>query len=72
MNCIRAMARALRVAAENNPGAAPEEIAEVASDLFHDWMEDAARERESIEDTPCLESCDQWGAGEGRYHGVIS
>lgn len=34
----------------------------------------AAEEREAFgypEDTPSLQSCDQWGTGEGRYHGVI-
>ena len=35
---------------------------------------EAAEEREAFgypEDTPSLQSCDMWGTGEGRYHGVI-
>jgi hypothetical protein len=70
MNSIRAMMKALDIARLDNPGASPDEIQEIATDLFHDWTEEAAREREGIEDTPCLESCDT-GTGEGRWHGVI-
>lgn len=35
---------------------------------------DAAEERELFggpEDTPCIQSADLWGMGEGRHHGVI-
>lgn len=34
---------------------------------------DAACERAELgipEDTPCIQSADLWGTGEGRYHGV--
>lgn len=36
-----------------------------------DAAEERAMERESVEDSPCLESCDT-GTGEGRWHGLIS
>lgn len=35
---------------------------------------DAAEELQLFggpEDTPCIQSADLWGTGEGRYHGVI-
>lgn len=28
-------------------------------------------EFEGIEDSPCLQNCDDWGTGEGAYHGRI-
>ncbi|MEO5672491.1 MAG: hypothetical protein ABIR26_17525 [Ramlibacter sp.] len=46
----------------------------------HDGMQDAeyeaACDREAFgavspEDTPCLQSCDFWGTGEGAHHGII-
>ena len=38
--------------------------------LVEDWYADATEEFR--EDSPCLQSCDMWGTGEGRYHGVIA
>jgi hypothetical protein len=35
-----------------------------------EWEREAA-EYDTPEDSPSLESCDRWGTGEGRYHGVI-
>jgi hypothetical protein len=67
------MADALARAKRLYPDDTPEEQASAAQEIFHDWMQDwaAEREREGFpEDSPCLESCDQ-GTGEGRWHGVI-
>ena len=46
----------------------------VAEALAHAERE-AAEDREIYghpEDTPCLQSCDMWGTGEGQFHGVIA
>lgn len=48
-----------------------DELMEQIREEEMDAAAEAAMERESIEDTPCLESCDT-GTGEGRYHGVIA
>jgi hypothetical protein len=43
-------------------------VADAVSDAEHD----AACEREAFgcpEDSPCLASCNDWGTGEGQYHG---
>jgi hypothetical protein len=75
MNSIRAMQLALRDAARRNPDADAEQLAESAADILEDWARDAAHDRELCgepEDSPCIESCDVWGTGEGRYHGVIA
>ncbi len=66
------MAAAIRAAARRNPGATAAELADEAIEILNEWRADAAHERESIEDTPRLESCDRWGTGEGRYHGVVA
>jgi predicted lipid-binding transport protein (Tim44 family) len=54
------------------------QLAEWASDEMYDMEieEQCERaERGEPEDTPCLENgrdnCDDWGTGEGRYHGRI-
>lgn len=47
-------------------------IADLAADLLYDWECEAAEDREmhgEPEDSPCLQSCDDWGSGEGRFHG---
>lgn len=69
----RWMQDALRQAARRNPDANAEQLAESAADILDGWERDAAEEHQhdGIEDTPCIESCDFWGTGEGRYHGVI-
>lgn len=82
MNRTHVMQRALRQAARNldrirlegEPPATAEELAEEAQEVLARWEEEAAHECEQFggpEDTPCLQSCDLWGTGEGRYHGVI-
>jgi hypothetical protein len=61
--------RARVLAQRRFPDLSSEEIDEMAEE----WCADAAADREYIEDTPCLENgrdnCDDWGTGEGRYHG---
>jgi hypothetical protein len=44
---------------------------DAALDALDDWQRDAAERRESIEDTPSIDNCDDAGTGEGRYHGRI-
>ena len=38
-----------------------------------DWAEDNPQPEDEHDDSPCLEdgrhNCDDWGTGEGRYHG---
>jgi hypothetical protein len=34
-------------------------------------LQDSDPERDTPEDTPSLENCDDWGTGEGKYHGRI-
>lgn len=72
MSAARKLAAARAWAARRNPDALPDELDEIARDVLADWEAEAAHEREvnGIEDTPCLESCDE-GTGEGRYHGRI-
>jgi hypothetical protein len=43
-------------------------------DALQDAEADAAHDREVFgipEDSPCIQSCDFYGTGEGQYHGVI-
>lgn len=48
---------------------------EDARDLAHDWLSERARDLETQEDSPCLEdgvdNCNDWGTGEGQFHGRI-
>jgi hypothetical protein len=49
-------------------------VNDAVADAVSDAEYDAACEREAFgypEDTPCLQSADLWGTGEGQYHGVI-
>jgi hypothetical protein len=64
---------ALELAVRRNPGASAEELLQEAGELVDQWRADEAHEREQqgIEDTPCVQSADLHGTGEGRYHGVI-
>ena len=54
------------------------DLFEAIDELMHQWQREAAEDREIFgepEDTPCIESgrdnCDDWGTGEGQYHGRI-
>lgn len=49
-------------------------VNEAVLDEVRDAEYDAACERDAFgapEDSPCLQSADAWGTGEGRHHGVI-
>lgn len=46
-----------------------DELDDQVSQIVDDWYADATEEFR--EDSPCLQSCDMWGTGEGRFHGVI-
>ena len=77
----REVARRARIVAtieRDYPDETPAERAAMVEDWIADELfEEAADLAESRElcgypqDTPCLQSCDMWGTGEGRFHGVI-
>lgn len=49
-------------------------VADWLADALAEAERDAAEYREQFgypEDTPCIQSADFWGTGEGRFHGVI-
>lgn len=78
----REVARRARIVAEVARCYPDETAAEQAAmvedriaDELHDEAVEMAEWRElhgDREDTPCIASCDMWGTGEGRYHGVIA
>lgn len=52
----------------------PAGFAGAVDDLLDDWECEAAQERAERgipEDSPTVANCDDWGTGEGRYHGRI-
>lgn len=52
----------------------PADLESMIDDQLAEWEIDAAQDRElrgAPEETPCIQSADLWGTGEGRYHGVI-
>jgi len=70
------VARRARIVAEvarQYPDDNQEEQAAIVEDWIDDELqaeaEDHAEYLENIEDTPCLQSCDDWGTGEGQFHG---
>lgn len=86
MNRARIAARlAAEAAAQFNSDVAEglrdkSEFGQYVADWVHDGMVDAefeaACDREASgnyvpEDTPCLQSADLWGTGEGAHHGII-
>ena len=69
---------ALEKARRDNPGASDKDLDHDVDEILSDWARDRAEQAEVFgepEDTPCLEdgrdNCDDWGTGEGRYHGRI-
>lgn len=55
-----------------------DELDDAVDDVLADWEADAAEDRELYGeplDTDCIENgrnnCDDWGTGEGRFHGRI-
>lgn len=74
----RAYRMALREAQRRYPDVPVEELDEEADGIMRDWVEERAHDREQFgeaEDSPCLEdgvdNCNDWGTGEGRFHGRI-
>lgn len=62
--------------ARQYPDVSQQELDEIIEEEIEDqlWNEAADRAEDlayGIEDSPCLQSCDFWGTGEGAYHGVI-
>ena len=55
--------------------ALPEERAEYVEEAIEEELLMEAQDRverlEQIEDTPCIQSANIWGTGEGQYHGII-
>ena len=66
--------RALAQVQRKFPDLEGDDLDEAVDELLHDWAAEAAHDRELYgepEDTPCLANCDDWGTGEGRFHGRI-
>ncbi len=73
MTTAQMMKMAMVEAHRRFPDNCDDDICEEAAMILDDWHADAAQEREiyGVEDTPCIESADRWGTGEGRFHGVV-
>lgn len=73
MNIAKAYRLALNEAKRQSPEASDEELDDEVNGIMQDWAAESAHDRESLEDTPCLEdgrdNCDDHGTGEGCYHG---
>lgn len=49
-----------------------EELQDEVQDILHEWVREDAHDRQmmgELPDTPSIAHCDDWGTGEGRYHG---
>jgi hypothetical protein len=71
---IKLIAAALREAQRRYPDSSPEDLEDEVSDILVDWEVEAAQDRELRgipEDTSTACNCDDWGTGEGAYHGRI-
>lgn len=78
MNRAKAYRLALADARRRYPGESDADLDEAVNEILRDWQAEAAHDREVFgepEDTYCLESgvdnCDDWGTGEGQFHGRI-
>lgn len=76
MGMSKLLREAQKEAQRQNPGVALADLDEEVDEILHDWQCDMAEDREingEPEDTFCIEAgrnnCDDWGTGEGRYHG---
>lgn len=59
---------------QDYPDMTVDELRDEAADMLAGWEAERADHVMLFgapEDTPCLQSADLWGTGEGRYHGVI-
>ena len=55
------------------PDITVDELDDEVQDVLADWAADASEDAElrNAEDSPCVQSADLWGTGEGAYHGII-
>jgi hypothetical protein len=69
--------QALAEARRQNPGFSDEDLEDegFVDEILQAWQADMAEVAEMREDSPCLESgvhnCNDWGTGEGQFHGRI-
>ena len=57
-----------------SPNIDPDLLEEEIDAVLEDWAGDVAHDLSVFgepEDTPSVENCDDWGTGEGQYHGRI-
>lgn len=73
MNTAKAYRLAFEEARRRYPDASVKELDDEVNDIMSEWAAESAHDRESLEDTPCLEdgrdNCNDWGTGEGQFHG---
>lgn len=63
---------ATKEALRRDPSLAGGALQDEVQDILYDWAAEAAHDRElngEPYDTPSVAHCDDWGSGEGRYHG---
>lgn len=74
MNTAQAFCLAAKQVRREHPDYTTEETIEAVRDLLYTWQLEAAHEPQR-DDSPCIEpgrdNCDDWGTGEGQYHGRI-
>lgn len=76
MTAAKACRLALQEAQRRCPDVDADQLDDEVDSILSEWSAEAAHDREVFgepDDTPCLESgrdnCDDYGTGEGRYHG---
>lgn len=63
---------ATQEALRRDPTLTSDALQDEVQDILFDWAAEEAHDREingEPDDTPCVAHCDDWGTGEGRYHG---
>lgn len=68
------VASATKEALRKSPDLYGDDLEQEVQEVLSRWADEEAHDRELLGhplDTPSLQSCDQSGSGEGRYHGVI-
>ena len=67
----RIVAQINRQFADSTPADRAEFVEETIEEELQMEAQDRAEYLETIEDSPCLQSANIWGTGEGQFHGVI-